>query len=134
MAVPSGTLGSWPSESSLWREFSIDASGAGAGGEAESSEALVGRLKTLVLPQVHPGVLTRALRAIETPDAARRAPGGLSRREVRDDAARRREGTGGSRHGLLAQGNENLAACSLDGCPCHGARARLPANHPTLVG
>ena len=27
----SGTLGSWPSESSLWREFSIDASGAGAG-------------------------------------------------------------------------------------------------------
>ena len=38
--------------------------GAGAGGKAESSEALVGRLKTLVLTQVHPGVLTRALRAI----------------------------------------------------------------------
>ena len=38
--------------------------GAGAGGKAESSEALVGRLKTLVLTQVRPGVLTRALRAI----------------------------------------------------------------------
>lgn len=34
---------------------------------------------------------------------------------------------GGSRHGMLAQGNENLAACSLDGGPCHGARARLLA-------
>ena len=29
----SGTVGSWPSESSLWREFSIDAAGAGAGAD-----------------------------------------------------------------------------------------------------
>ena len=38
--------------------------GGGGAGAPETSEALVGRLKTLVLTQVRPGVLTRALRAI----------------------------------------------------------------------
>ena len=44
MAVFSGTLGSWPSESSLWREFSIDASGAGAGARGENTRRAVRRV------------------------------------------------------------------------------------------
>ncbi len=41
----------------------------------------------LTTPNESSSTSARALRAIETQDAARRAPGGLSRREVRDDDA-----------------------------------------------
>ena len=57
----------------------------------------------LTTPNESSSTSARALRAIETQDAARRAPGGLSRREVRDDDARRREGTTRGRLGKSAR-------------------------------
>lgn len=66
----------------------------------------------LTTPNESSSTSARALRAIETQDAARRAPGGLSRREVRDDDARRREGTTRGRRGDVSEKALGRMVCS----------------------
>ena len=66
----------------------------------------------LTTPNESSSTSARALRAIETQDAARRAPGGLSRREVRDDDARRREGTTRGRRGDVSEKALGWMVCS----------------------